>query len=242
MTSPEPGGAPERTDAGRPPPPVPPVEAPSPPAPTAPTVDVPLRNAVLEFSERYLKRTLTEAERDTLERLVADGMRLSPSPPATPDPMKLVADAVRAGQRSIDQTLSQAREDATRQLERAAAGADSETHDLLRLLEKAEDLGSLRPSRLHPGQSSTSHVLMTQIADRLANLVKKEVESLFQTRFGLLAQQLEQALAALSASSDASAKEPSSPRAHAAEAAPAQPPSTKSAAASAKRGQGRAGA
>ncbi|KAB8181304.1 hypothetical protein [Marilutibacter maris] len=153
---------------------------------------------MLEFSERYLKRALTEAERETLDSLVASGMSIAPPDPGDTDPVRLVVDAVKSGQQTIDETLSRVREEAANHLARAGAGADSETHALLQVLEKAEDLGALRPSRLQPGQaSSNSHVLMTQIADRLANLVKKEVESLFQSRFGALAQQLEQALAAL---------------------------------------------
>ncbi|QDH68984.1 hypothetical protein [Marilutibacter alkalisoli] len=159
----------------------------------------PTRAAIRSFSERYLARPLTSEECDTLDRLVVGGMRATPMPVSGADPVAVVADALRSGQRTIEEVLSQVREEAARQIERAGSGADSETHALARLLEKAEDLGSLRPSHLPAGQEAgRSHVVIAQIADRLANLVKQEVETRFQLQFGPLTRQLEQALAALS--------------------------------------------
>jgi hypothetical protein len=58
----------------------------------------------------------------------------------------------------------------------------------------APSLDALRPSRLRQPQSGETigtQLLVAQIADRLGNLVSKEVQACFDREFGNLAQQMQ---------------------------------------------------
>ena len=153
-----------------------------------------LKSQVMAFSARFLGRELDEQEHERLAALVAEWSRL-PGEAATH-----IDATLRESRQAMDGTLAKADELARSQLALATAGADSEAHALARLLDKADSLGDLRPSRLSSAKGAAQgHLVMAQIADRLANLVKQEVEARFQERFGPLAQQVERALAGLEA-------------------------------------------
>lgn len=154
----------------------------------------PLQSSVVDFSTRYLGRELSDEERERLGALTAQWTRV-------PREAAMHADAtLRESREAMNETLEKASEIARSQVRLAGAGAEGDAHALVRLLEKASSLADLRPSRLPDGRGGgKSHLVIAQIADRLANLVKKEVDVRFQERFGPLAQQVEHALAGLAA-------------------------------------------
>ncbi len=76
--------------------------------------------------------------------------------------------------------------------DKALAMRQQEEQAILRMIDGAHSLSELRPSAL-PAQglsSSPSTMVMTQIADRLANLARQEVQSCFEQYFGPLKQEL----------------------------------------------------
>ncbi|GAB3341028.1 hypothetical protein [Marilutibacter aestuarii] len=153
-----------------------------------------LQARVRAFATKYLGRELKPGEHASLDALVADWAR-------TPGVAASQVDAtLRESRRAMAGTLASADALARSQLDMAAAGADGEAHALARLLDKADGLGDLRPSKLTPtAVGAQGHLVIAQIADRLANLVKQEVEARFQEHFAPLARQVERALAGLDA-------------------------------------------
>lgn len=77
----------------------------------------------------------------------------------------------------------------------ALRAQDSGEQAILEAVNAAGSLAELRPSHLQSGQASANQLVMSQIADRLANLVKSEVHLCFEQNFGSLKQQLENAIA-----------------------------------------------
>jgi hypothetical protein len=159
-------------------------------------------------AEAYLGRALSEPELRQLRVLF-------PQPSGPPrettrgDEARLRNERlIREGREKIDTTVGQVMEGARRAAERAAAGASPEAHALVRRLEEAGSLDDLRPSRLNMqsrAEEPATKIVMTQIADRLANLVKHEVEARFSAQFGPLARQLEAAIRAMPTSGDGAA-------------------------------------
>ncbi len=175
-----------------------------------------LQARVRAFSSKYLGRKLKPDEQASLDALVADWTRV-------PGVAASQVDAtLRESRKAMAGTLASADALARSQLDMAAAGADGEAHALARLLDKADGLGDLRPSKLTPSKAGAQgHLVIAQIADRLANLVKQEVEARFQERFAPLARQIERALAGLDAATPAEASASAPPAGEPSSATPA---------------------
>ncbi len=92
---------------------------------------------------------------------------------------------------SIRQILQNVQQASTQ----ALRAQDSGEQAILEAVNAAGSLAELRPSHLQSGQASANQLVMSQIADRLANLVKSEVRLCFEQNFGSLKQQLENAIA-----------------------------------------------
>lgn len=74
-----------------------------------------------------------------------------------------------------------------------------EEQAILRLLESSRTLGDLRPSHLKgagAGETAAAQLAIAQIADRLAILIKAEVEACFERQYGPLTRQIEAVLEA----------------------------------------------
>lgn len=80
-----------------------------------------------------------------------------------------------------------------------AAPLTREEQAILRLLESSRTLGDLRPSHLKGtgvGETAAAQLAIAQIADRLAILIKAEVEACFERQYGPLTRQIEAVLEA----------------------------------------------
>jgi hypothetical protein len=80
-----------------------------------------------------------------------------------------------------------------------AAPLTREEQAILRLLESSRTLGDLRPSHLKgasEGETAAAQLAIAQIADRLAILIKAEVEACFERQYGPLTRQIEAVLEA----------------------------------------------
>ncbi|MGV8643998.1 hypothetical protein ACV35T_31515, partial [Pseudomonas aeruginosa] len=77
----------------------------------------------------------------------------------------------------------------------ALRAQDSGEQAILEAVNAAGSLAELRHGHLQSGQASANQLVMSQIADRLANLVKREVRLCFEQNLGSLKQQLENAIA-----------------------------------------------
>ncbi len=144
---------------------------------------------LLEFARLYLKRDLHSDE----EKLLTQFERELP-------PGNCVDDIVERIRKFLETLLSSSA--APRNGAANAAGAnppppDDAGQSLLNALNAAERLFDLGPGKLHPGTNATEQMLLQQIADRLANLVKTEVRECFDKRFGSLHRQLEVSLQSL---------------------------------------------
>ena len=104
---------------------------------------------------------------------------------------------MQEGQARVDTTIRQVLQKIQGTTTQALQAQDRESAAILKVVEQAKTLADLRPSALNTtaaGAPSDSKMVMSQIADRLANLVKAEVEQSFKQNFGRLQQQLEQAI------------------------------------------------
>lgn len=173
-------------------------------------------SSLRRLAETWLKRSLTPAEARELENFQqswASGESSAAATPAAPhvpasttssDP----ADHARA---QAAQALAEGRQrsesvirDILQKLQSTTAQAlqahEREEVAILKIVEAARSLNDLRPSALSlPGSGvpPSAQLVLPQIADRLANLVKSEVERCFQQNFGPLQRELANALTQL---------------------------------------------
>lgn len=140
------------------------------------------------------EQLLAEFQRSTLN--AQGGNTPSPSDPAA-YARQQAEQAVQEGQARVDTTIRQVLQKIQGTTTQALQAQDRESAAILKVVEQAKTLADLRPSALNTtaaGAPSDSKMVMSQIADRLANLVKAEVEQSFKQNFGRLQQQLEQAI------------------------------------------------
>ncbi|WP_027211929.1 hypothetical protein [Burkholderia sp. WSM2232] len=162
----------------------------------------------------WLQRPLTAAELAELEQFQQSTAKEQPGQSA-------VASAVASAAASTDpavharlqaaQALNEGRQrseslirEVLQKLKATAAQAlqaqEREEQAILKIVETAQSLNDLRPSMLvtpASGLPPAAQLALPQIADRLANLVKTEVEQCFERYFGPLQRQLASALAQL---------------------------------------------
>lgn len=172
-------------------------------------------SSLRRLAETWLKRSLTPAEARELENF-QQSWASGDAPAAMPATTQVQgnttssdpADHARA---QAAQALAEGRQrsenvirDILQKLQSTAAQAlqahEHEEAAILKIVESARSLNDLRPSALSlPGSGvpPAAQLVLPQIADRLANLVKSEVERCFQQNFGPLQRELANALTQL---------------------------------------------
>lgn len=170
------------------------------------------------LAESWLKRGLTTAELaelDQFQRVWGSDGTPAPTPQGNQDSNDPAAQVrAQASQAVIEakRRSESAIRDVLQKLQGTAAQAlqahESEEQAILRIVEAARSLNDLRPSALNlaaSGAPPTAQVMLPQIADRLANLIKTEVEQCFERCFGPLQRQLAAVLAQQSAAEQSGA-------------------------------------
>lgn len=171
-----------------------------------------------QFAEKWLGRPLVGAEEEQLQRFASE----TATPPAVPAADVAAAspsliDAERQRVQGLIQQMMQKMQNTRGDLNGATAASEAA---VLKAVESAKSLDQLRPGQLRPpqnGEGGSNHMVMSQIADRLANLVQAEVRACFEREFGSLAQQMQAVVEAaraqglIGAPPAASAAEPQAP-------------------------------
>ncbi|MBE1160751.1 hypothetical protein [Dyella acidiphila] len=154
--------------------------------------------ALRRVAEVWLKRPLTAAEEQELQ---AFQQTAAGAPGGGQDPAayaRLQAEhALQEGQARTDTVIRDVLHKIQGTTRQALQAQDREAQAILKTVEAARTLADLRPSSLNtaaPAAAVDSQMVMAQIADRLANLVKAEVTQIFTQKFGGLQQKLEQAI------------------------------------------------
>ena len=184
------------------PPPAPaPAAAPAPaPAPAPASALSELDEAVRSFARTQLGRALQAEEQQVLSAYVAMvGAQSQPPAPASPSPSPPpggAAGVLENGRQQIEAVIrqslnrAQAAVDGNAKAERAAETA------VLGAVERAQSLQDLMPAKPAPGAAAIPPTPMEQIAARLADLVRHEVDACFQRQIGPLARQLQDVIGA----------------------------------------------
>ncbi len=150
-----------------------------------------------QLARSWLKRPLTEQERQQLLDFQRSWQGSPPSDPAA-QARRQAEQVIEAERQRTQDSISNILRSVRRASGEALRAQESGEQALLQAVEAASSLADLRPSHLSPGQpGGSSQIVMAQIADRLANLVRSEVQRCFEQQFGSLRRQLESALAVL---------------------------------------------
>jgi hypothetical protein len=160
------------------------------------------------LAQTWLKRNLTAAELSELEQFrqswenqdrthhgAAGGT--ASSDPATHARLQ-AAQALNEGRQRSESLIRDVLQKLQTTASQALQAHEREEQAILKIVETAHSLNDLRPSALMPpaaGLPPAAQLALPQIADRLANLVKTEVEKCFERYFGPLQRQLANALA-----------------------------------------------
>lgn len=137
-----------------------------------------------EFAEHCLGRRLEEHERMCLAGLA--GSPAPSQPPSTASPRQAAADVIEAEKARMRSVIAKMLENVHDIVQRSMQAVRTE-EAALRAVEASPTLDQLRPSTLRqpqPGETATEQLLIAQIADRLGNLVRAEVDACFNRRFG----------------------------------------------------------
>lgn len=159
-----------------------------------------LDQVVRDFARAQLGRDLQTDEQRMLSAYVAMIGAQSPPPPEPPPPSGGAAGALENGRRQIEEVIrlslgrAQAAVDGNARAERAAETA------VLGAVERAQSLQDLMPAKPAPGAAAIPPTPMEQIALRLADLVRQEVDACFQRQIGPLARQLQDVIGAAQSS------------------------------------------
>ncbi|MET4728769.1 hypothetical protein ABIE09_002580 [Lysobacter enzymogenes] len=152
------------------------------------------------FARTQLGRALQVEEQQVLSAYVAMvGAQSQPPAPASPSPSPPpggAAGVLENGRQQIEAVIrqslnrAQAAVDGNAKAERAAETA------VLGAVERAQSLQDLMPAKPAPGAAAIPPTPMEQIAARLADLVRHEVDACFQRQIGPLARQLQDVIGA----------------------------------------------
>ncbi|NML32805.1 hypothetical protein [Paraburkholderia antibiotica] len=154
------------------------------------------------LAENWLKRRLTPAEIAELDQFQRDWNRNAPAENAqavqsVADPAAKVRQQAAQAVSEVKQRSETAIREVLQKLQGTAAHAlqayESEEQAILKVVEAARSLNDLRPSSLNLAASAappSAQMMLPQIADRLANLIKSEVDQCFERHFGPLQRQL----------------------------------------------------
>ncbi|MCC4590403.1 hypothetical protein LL974_04540 [Xanthomonas campestris pv. cannae] len=144
-----------------------------------------------QFAQRWLGRALLPLEEEQLRRFASE-TSAPPAPAAEVDGASpSLIDAERQRVQGLIQQMMQKMQNTRSDLNGATAASEAA---VLRAVQSASSLDQLRPGQLRPpqsGEGASNHMVMSQIADRLANLVQAEVRACFEREFGSLAQQMQ---------------------------------------------------
>jgi|GEM_PF-1027269 len=175
--------------------------------------------ALRALAENWLKRRLTPAEVAELSHFQREWSKETPaqlmqSTQAAADPAaKVRQQAVQAVNEAKQRSETAIRE-VLQKLHGTAAQAlqahESEEQAILKVVDAARSLNDLRPSSLSfsaSGVPSSAQMVLPQIADRLANLIKSEVDQCFERHFGPLQRQLAALLSQQSAAPQPGARD-----------------------------------
>ncbi|HEX7813776.1 hypothetical protein [Dyella sp.] len=146
------------------------------------------------IAEKYLGRPLVPAEMQMLaqyERAHAEAPREAGDAQAVRAQAQWLAEGgaerSQARVRDILQVLQHSSQKAQDTQKRAE-------QEILKTVERANSLSGLRPTEPPASAPAVGNETVNQIADRLAKLVKDEVEKAFQSQFGALQRQLDEAV------------------------------------------------
>jgi len=157
------------------------------------------------FVEKLLKRSLSPEEQERLSGLQSDWQ----SGKNEVENITISPETAKEAQAVATQTIAKDRQRANSTINdilgrahspnsaKILTSEDREKRAILRILETTPSLNDLRPSSLKmtaTGISPNGRLLLTQIAECLATLVKKEVEKFFHEYFAGLQKKLQQAL------------------------------------------------
>lgn len=159
-----------------------------------------LNEQLQTFARNWVGRELDSEEQHQLAAFVSslDAQEQQASQARTQ--ARQVIDAGRHKIQAVIQQMLQGAESAVRQNAQSQLSAEEAA---LKSVEGAKTLSDLRPSALRPSQDGDTpgnQLLISQIADRLANMVKAEVDDCFDRQFSSLARQLQAVLDAAQAS------------------------------------------
>jgi hypothetical protein len=164
----------------------------------------PDQSVVRRLAEAWLKRPLTpteEIELNAFMRTVADTPPAQAAAVNSSDPAAharaQASQALTEGQARTGAAIRDILQKISGTTAQALQAQEREEQAILKVVEAAKTLSDLRPSALSvaaSGVATGERMVMSQIADRLANLVKTEVEQSFRQSFGRLQQQLESAI------------------------------------------------
>lgn len=164
-------------------------------------------DALRRVAEAWLKRPLTPAEEQELEQFQngrSSDATATASPVPSGDPAAharaQAAQAVKEGYKRADSAIRNVLQRIQGTATQALQAQEREEQAILKVVQAARTLADLRPSALAAagqGMPGAGGMVMSQIADRLANLVKSEVERNFQQTFGSLQLQLQKAITEL---------------------------------------------
>ncbi|KRD75831.1 MULTISPECIES: hypothetical protein [unclassified Lysobacter] len=168
-----------------------------------------LTEQVHEFARQWLGHDLDEDERKQLaEFLTTLSANEAVLGGYTDQARRHAADIVDQGRQRVEAAMKTVLGAANAPPADAAAPAKGaakaapltrEEQAILRLLESSRTLGDLRPSQLKgagEGETAAAQLAIAQIADRLAILIKAEVEACFERQYGPLTRQIEAVLEA----------------------------------------------
>jgi hypothetical protein len=159
------------------------------------------------LAQTWLKRDLTAAELSELEQFRQSwenpdrthqrmtGGTASSDPAA--HARAQAAQALNEGKQRSESLIRDVLQKLQATASQALQAHEREEQAILKIVETAHSLNDLRPSALMPpaaGLPPAAQLALPQIADRLANLVKTEVERCFERYFGPLQRQLATAL------------------------------------------------
>jgi hypothetical protein len=157
--------------------------------------DQPLNPELREVAEQYLGRPLGPQEVQRLATL-QQGIQRQPAPSANAieQARTQMQQAISDGQALAGSSMRDILETIQASAGKALQVQEKEEQAILGLLDNCKSLAELRPSNLQPAMSVLqpgSQLALTQIAERLSNLARQEVESLFNQYVGPLAAQLQ---------------------------------------------------
>ncbi|MFC6841694.1 hypothetical protein [Xanthomonas theicola] len=182
----------------------------------------PAIDPLYSFAQRWLGRDLSDSERAQLQAFaLSTGGAQGKPPPKAREMSRSLIDAERQRVDGLIAHMLHGMQDAARGVE-LAGGASGQA--VLDAVSSAQSLDALRPGRLrqpHSGETSGNQLLVAQIADRLGNLVRSEVQACFEREFGSLAQQMQSVVEAARANGLVG----SPPAADAGQQLPVAPPS-----------------